>query len=106
MQTILKHSTDQAFAIRRPTYTAYPIVKQHDFWSAEYAYGPQSTKVDGKRRQKVVTEISQNGVGTCARYISTQLVSPQTSRVAQENALRSMQTLTNIGEQKLNTNKR
>ena len=63
MQTILKHSTDQAFAIRRPTYTAYPIVKPHDLWSAEYAYGPQSPKVDGKRRQIVVTEITQHGVG-------------------------------------------
>ena len=106
MQTILKHSTDQAFAIRRPTYTAYPIVKQHDLWSAKYAYCPQSTKVDGKRRHIVVTEISQNGVGTCARYLSTQLLSPQTSRVAQDNALRSMQTLTNIEEQNLKTNKR
>ena len=106
MQTILKHSTDQAFEIRRPTYTAYPIVKQHDLWSAEYANGPQSTKVDGKRRQIVVTKISRNGVDTCVRYLSTQLLSPQTSREAQYNALRSMQTLTNIGEQKLKTNKR
>ena len=102
----MKHSADQAFAIRRPTYTAYPNVKPNDLWSAEYGIWPAEYEVVCKRKQIVVTEISQNGVGTCACYTSTQMLSPQTSRVAQDNALRSMQTLTNIGEQKLKTNKR